>query len=123
MDQIPPASGICSLQAIFLSIRLTLCYASAMKLAGFLALIVAAVLGIWVATDYIHNEHERQYNVQRMQSEVTRELAGANASDSSFQESKEIASAEQFDGVIGIVACCALIGSVVLFSKSRTMQG
>jgi hypothetical protein len=89
-----------------------------MKLAGFLALALAAVLGIWAGTDYARNEHERQYNLEMMKIEISRELSGHGSSGSALERDKEISAAERYDAVVGIAAFCALIGSIVLFSKS-----
>jgi hypothetical protein len=90
-----------------------------MKLAGVLALSLAAVLGIWATTDYMHNEHAKQYNVLALEREVTREFAGASPSNDATDEAKRIESAERYDAIIGIVAACILIGSVVLFSQGK----
>ena len=90
-----------------------------MKLAGLLALALAVVLCGWAITDYYHNEHERQYNLELMKTEISRELSGGSSSGTALERDKEIDAAERYDTIIGIVGFCALIGSVVLFSKSR----
>jgi hypothetical protein len=90
-----------------------------MKIAAFLALALAIVLGIWTGTDYAHNEHEKQHNIEMMEAEIHRNQITGNTDDSALQESKEIDSAEQYDAILGIVATCALIGAVVLFAKSK----
>jgi hypothetical protein len=93
-----------------------------MKLAGFLALALAAVLGIWAGVDYAHNERDRQYNLQLMEAEISRELAGGTSSGRALEHDKEIDAAERYDAIMGIVAVCALIGSIVLFSKKKTVR-
>jgi len=59
-----------------------------------------------------------RYNSERMKAEINRTLTTGDTSGSSLEDEKQIESAEQYDAVIGIVATCALIGSVVLFAKS-----
>lgn len=91
-----------------------------MKAAGLLALALAVVLGIWVGMDYARNEHDKQYNLEMMNIEVARELSGHGSSGAALERDKEIDAAERHDAIIGIVATCALIGSIVLFSKSSS---
>ena len=61
-----------------------------MKLAGFLALVLAVVLCSWAITDYYHNEHDRQYNLELMQGEISRELSGGRTSGTAMERDKEI---------------------------------
>ena len=85
-----------------------------MKLAGFIALALAVVLAIWAGTDYAQNQQDMRYNSEKLKAEISR----FDTSNSSLDERKEIESAERYDAIIGIVATCVLIGSVVLFAKS-----
>jgi len=89
-----------------------------MKLAASLALALALLVGIWAIMDYSANEDERQRNVQKMINEEMGEYIGRAPDDSAFDHAKEIAKAERYDAIMGIVAACALVGAVVLFSKS-----
>lgn len=91
-----------------------------MKLAAFLALALAVVLGAWTISDYFGNQHAQARNVEAVSREVTRELEGTPASNDAMDESRRIEAAQRDDAIMGIVAACALIGSVVLFSKSKT---
>ncbi len=91
-----------------------------MKAAAMLALALAVVLGIWAGRDYAGNEHDRQYNLEMMKTEVTRELSGHGSSGAALERDKEIDAAERYDAIIAIVSVCALIGSIVLFSKNRS---
>ena len=84
-----------------------------MKLAGFLALALAIVLGIWTVVDYVQNERDKSLIVQELQHEIR---SGGHAGSDDTRENDE---AERRDGMIGIVAACALIGSVILFSQSK----
>jgi hypothetical protein len=93
-----------------------------MKLAAVLALALAVVLGIWAGRDYAQNERDRQYNLERMKAEVSRELSGGTSSGAALERDKEIDSAERYDAIIGIAAGCALIGSIVLFSKKEAVS-
>jgi hypothetical protein len=90
-----------------------------MKLAGFLALVLAVALGIWTISDYFENRRAQERNVEALSREVTRELKGVPASNDAMEESRRIEAAQRDDAIMGIVAACALIGSVVLFSKSK----
>jgi hypothetical protein len=93
-----------------------------MKAAALLALALAVVLGIWAGKDYADNEHDRQYNLEMMKIEISRELSGHGSSGAALERDKEIDDAERYDAIIGIVAVCVLIGSIVLFSKSGPIK-
>ncbi len=90
-----------------------------MKLAGFLALVLAVVLGVWSAMDYYHNEHQRRVAVEELKSALSRELGGGPAAEAAVQEINQAVSDKRYDAIIGIVGFCALISSVAMFSKSK----
>ncbi len=87
-----------------------------MKLAGVLALILAAVVGIWAGVDYAQNEQERQFEVQQMTAAI--ECCDAVFKNATMEEEKA-EQKEHFDGVIGIVAAGSLIGGIALLSRGK----
>ena len=95
------------------------CYSARMKIAAFLAFALAVVLGIWAGTDYVRNEHDRQYGLDALNREITRELAGRNPDNSASEKLKEIASAERIDAIAGVVGFCALIAGVSMLASSK----
>lgn len=94
-----------------------------MKIGGILALLFALVVGGWVVKDYWQNESDRRVNEHAIDAE--NRLNAIMEGDSEFSpkhaasmHAKEIESAEQYDAIMGIVACVILIGGIVLLSKS-----
>lgn len=79
-------------------------------------------MGIWAGRDYAQNEHDRKYNLELMNAEISRELSGRTSSGKALERDKEIDAAERYDAIIGIVAVCVLIGSIVLFSKKEAVS-
>jgi hypothetical protein len=94
-----------------------------MKLAGFLALALALILGGWTISDYFQNEDQAQVNGQELRSEISRNYdeigSGRPLTNTAMDRRKEIDAAFQFDGIMGIVSGCVLIGSVALLSQAK----
>jgi hypothetical protein len=91
-----------------------------MKLAGFLALALASLLGAWAARDYSSHESDRDIAVFQIKLEAEAKEAGVQPLTDSTGKLKDIGEAERYDAIIGVAAACILIGSVVLFSQSKT---
>ena len=84
-----------------------------MKIAAFLTLALAIILGIWAISDYADNERSRQRHVTE---------AFGNLFDNSGRDMARINRDEDLetqDALIGVGAFVALIGSVVLFSQAK----
>jgi hypothetical protein len=90
-----------------------------MKLAGILALVLAAVVGIWAGRDFARNEQERQLDVK--QAEWAESCCSA-VHDSAMLQADEAERHERFDGIMGIVAAVALIGGIAMISQRATQS-
>lgn len=90
-----------------------------MKLAAVLALMLAIVLGIWAVSDYVQNQNERRDDLPLLNDAIGHE----SEFNSEMAEINRIDGQERYDGVIGIVAIFALIGSSVMFSQSGKNNG
>jgi len=87
-----------------------------MKVAGILALILAAVVGIWTGIDFTENEHERRLDLK--QADWAESCCSA-LHDSAILEAQEAEQKEQFDAIMGIVAAGALIGGIAMLSQGQ----
>jgi hypothetical protein len=88
-----------------------------MKTAAYLTLALAIILAIWAISDYADNERSRQRHVTQ---------AFGNLFDNSGRDMARINRDEDLetqDGLIGVVAFAALIGSVIMFSQARKKKG
>jgi hypothetical protein len=88
-----------------------------MKTAASLTLALAIILAIWAISDYADNERSRQRHVTE---------AFGNLFDNSGRDMARINRDEDLetrDGLIGVVAFVALIGSVIMFSQARKKKG
>ncbi len=85
-----------------------------MKFAGFLALLLAAIVGIRAGVNFVQSEQERRLDVEQAKwaescCEAVRETALIQAEKSESQE--------RFDGIMAIVAAASLIGGIAMISK------
>jgi hypothetical protein len=87
-----------------------------MKIGAVLTLALAIILGLWVINDYSTNERNRSRH-------GTNALGSLSEYDMA-QLDRDI-DLERQDGLVFVLACGALIGSIVMFSKAktRTMRG
>lgn len=91
-----------------------------MKVAAILCLLLAIGLGIWSGADYYQNYQIDQRHVQGVQ---YRQSHGAIDPSRDLAELSETDQAESRDGVVALIAFCALIASIVLFSQGRKREG
>jgi hypothetical protein len=92
-----------------------------MKLAGFLSLALAIVLALWATTDWYQNYQEQQANVRDMHNDIEHHIRSGDSEpvDRTMADMQRTDDLIQRDELIGVVAFCALIGAVVMFSQGR----
>ena len=85
-----------------------------MKVAGILALILAAIVGIWAGADFYKNDQERTLDVKQM---IWAESCCSAVFDTASAQASQAEQNERFDGCMGIVAASALIGGIAILSR------
>ncbi len=85
-----------------------------MKAAAWLMLILALIMGAWAISDYVENEQTRLHHVGRL------DPLGSNQRwNSAMSQVNRDEDNERWDAVVGLLAVGALIGAIVLFSKTK----
>jgi len=95
-----------------------------MRAAAVISLLVAIVLGIAAIGNYASDENKRDQVTKHMWSGVhqTAETGNSGEFDSAKTEADELDQSERTDGIMGLIAVTFLIGSLVMFSKSKEVH-
>jgi hypothetical protein len=86
-----------------------------MKIAAYLSLAVALVLGGWSAIDYHHNEQLKDL----VSLELMATIAAHSGEGRAHQDLNDVLGDERYDGIVGIVAAVFLMGGIVLISQGK----
>ena len=85
-----------------------------MKAAAWLTLVLALIMGTWAISDYVENEQTKIRHVSRLDPLGSSLLWNFVMAQVNRDEDKE-----RWDAVVGLLAVGALIGAIVLFSKTK----